>query len=52
MHRYRTLSRITDTRPEELGSDFWFRMQGIIGLPLLGLWPRRFHLLELRILLD
>ncbi len=42
MHRDRTLSRITDTKPEELGSDFWFRMLGVTGLPLLTLVATEF----------
>ena len=42
MHRDRTLSRITDTKPEELGSDFWFRMLGVTGLPLLTLLATEF----------
>ena len=42
MHRDRTLSRITNTKPEELGSDFWVRMLGVTALPLLSLVATEF----------
>ena len=42
MHRDRALSRITDTAPEKLGADFWFRMLGVTGLPLLSLLATEF----------
>jgi hypothetical protein len=42
MHRDRTLSRITDTKPEELGLDFWVRMLGVTGLPILTLVATEF----------
>lgn len=37
MHRDATLSRITDTKPGELGVDFWMRILGLGTVPLLSL---------------
>jgi hypothetical protein len=37
MHRDVTLSHITNTRPGELGSEFWFKVVGYGAAPLLGL---------------
>lgn len=37
MHRDATLSRITDTTPGELGSDFWIRLAAFGAVPLLSL---------------
>jgi hypothetical protein len=37
MHRDPILSYITDTRPGELGADFWIRFASFVALPLLGL---------------
>lgn len=37
MHRDATLSYITDTRPGELGGDFWVRITAFVALPVLSL---------------
>lgn len=37
MHRDATLSHITNTKPGELGSEFWFKVIGYGAAPLLGL---------------
>jgi hypothetical protein len=37
MHRDATLSRVTNTNPGELGSEFWFKLLGYGAAPLLGL---------------
>ena len=37
MHRDATLSYITDTRPGELGGDFWVRISAFMVLPILSL---------------
>ncbi len=37
MHRDVTLSHITNTKPGELGSEFWFKVIGYGAAPLLGL---------------
>ena len=37
MHRDATLSHITNTKPGELGSEFWFKVVGYGTAPLLGL---------------
>jgi hypothetical protein len=37
MHRDATLSHITNTKPGELGSDFWLKLVGFGLAPLLGL---------------
>ena len=42
MHRDATLSRITDTRPGELGIAFWIRMGAFIVVPALGLLAAQF----------
>ena len=42
MHRDPTLSRITDTKPGELGGDFWMRMLSVTGLPLVSLLAGEF----------
>lgn len=42
IHRDATLSHITDTRPGELGSDFWLRMASFIALPLFSLLASQF----------
>jgi hypothetical protein len=42
MHRDATLSRITDTKPGELGIDFWLRLAGFAALPLLSLLAAQF----------
>jgi hypothetical protein len=42
MHRDATLSRITDTKPGELGLDFWFRLVSFLALPLLSLLAAQF----------
>jgi hypothetical protein len=41
-HKDATLSRITETKPGELGTEFWFRMAGVIAVPLLTLVATRF----------
>jgi hypothetical protein len=42
MHRDATLSRITDTKPGELGVAFWIRMGTFIIVPALGLLATQF----------
>jgi hypothetical protein len=42
MHRDATLSHITDTKPGELGSDFWLRIGGFLALPLISLLVSQF----------
>jgi di/tricarboxylate transporter len=42
MHRDVTLSHVTNTRPGELGSEFWFRIIGFGFAPLIGLLTRIF----------
>lgn len=42
MHRNATLSRITDTKPGELGIAFWIRMGAFIVVPALGLLAAQF----------
>jgi len=37
MHRDVTLSHLTNTKPGELGSEFWFKVIGYGAAPLLGL---------------
>jgi hypothetical protein len=37
MHRDSTLSLVTDTKPGELGVDFWFKLIGFGAGPILGL---------------
>jgi hypothetical protein len=37
MHRDTTLSHVTNTKPGELGSEFWFKVLGYGAAPLLGL---------------
>ena len=37
MHRDATLSYLTDTKPGELGSDFWIKLIGFGAGPVLGL---------------
>jgi hypothetical protein len=37
MHRDATLSHLTNTKPGELGSEFWFKVIGLGAAPLLGL---------------
>jgi hypothetical protein len=42
MHRDATLSHVTNTKPGELGAEFWFRIVGFGFAPLLGLLTRIF----------
>jgi hypothetical protein len=42
MHRDATLSHITNTKPGELGSEFWFKVLGYGAAPLLGLITQLF----------
>lgn len=42
MHRDSTLSHVTNTRPGELGSEFWFKIGGFGFAPLIGLLARIF----------
>ena len=42
MHRDSTLSHVTNTRPGELGTEFWFKIIGFGFAPLLGLLTRVF----------
>ena len=37
MHRDATLSHITQTKPGELGSDFWLRIASFAAIPVFGL---------------
>jgi hypothetical protein len=46
MHRDATLSRITDTKPGELGIEFWFRLASFVALPLLTLLAAQFPLVS------
>jgi hypothetical protein len=42
MHRDFTLSHVTNTKPGELGSEFWFKIIGFGFAPLVGLLTRVF----------
>jgi hypothetical protein len=42
MHRDATLSHVTNTKPGELGTEFWFKMIGFGLAPLIGLLTRVF----------
>ena len=42
MHRDSTLSHVTNTKPGELGSEFWFKMLAFGLAPLLGVLTRIF----------
>ncbi len=42
MHRDATLSHVTNTKPGELGAEFWFKIIGFGFAPLLGLLTRIF----------
>jgi hypothetical protein len=42
MHRDSTLSHVTNTKPGELGTEFWFKIVGFGLAPLLGLLARVF----------
>ena|ERR1700761_2320824 len=42
LHRDATLSHITDTKPGELGTDFWARTLSFVALPLLSLVVAQF----------
>lgn len=42
MHRDEVLSRITQTTSGKLGVDFWLRMVGFVGLPLISLLAYQF----------
>jgi len=42
MHRDATLSHVTNTRPGELGAEFWFKIIGFGLAPLIGLITRIF----------
>lgn len=42
MHRDSILSHLTDTRPGELGSDFWIRIVSFVALPVLGFFASQF----------
>ena len=42
IHRDATLSHITDTKPGELGVDFWLRMASFVALPLFSLFASQF----------
>jgi hypothetical protein len=42
MHRDATLSHVTNTRPGELGAEFWFRILGFGFAPAAGLLTRIF----------
>jgi len=42
MHRDSTLSHVTNTKPGELGTEFWFKILGFSFAPLLGLLARLF----------
>jgi hypothetical protein len=42
MHRDATLSHVTNTRPGELGMEFWLKIAGFGFAPLLGLLTRIF----------
>jgi hypothetical protein len=42
MHRDTTLSHVTNTKPGELGTEFWFKIVGFGFAPLIGLLTRVF----------
>ena len=42
MHRDATLSHVTNTKPGELGPEFWFKIVGFGFAPLIGLTTRIF----------
>lgn len=42
MHRDATLSHVTNTKPGELGAEFWFKIIGFGFAPLIGLMTRIF----------
>ena len=42
MHRDSTLSHVTNTKPGELGAEFWFKIVGFGFAPLIGLMTRIF----------
>lgn len=42
MHRDATLSHVTNTKPGELGAEFWFKIVGFGFAPLVGLLTRVF----------
>lgn len=42
MHRDATLSHVTNTKPGELGPEFWFKIVGFGFAPLVGLLTRVF----------
>jgi len=42
MHRDATLSHVTNTKPGELGAEFWFKIIGFGLAPLIGLMTRIF----------
>jgi hypothetical protein len=42
MHRDATLSHVTNTKPGELGTEFWFKILGFGFAPLIGLLTRVF----------
>jgi hypothetical protein len=42
MHRDATLSHVTNTKPGELGLEFWFKIVGFGFAPLAGLLTRVF----------
>jgi antibiotic biosynthesis monooxygenase (ABM) superfamily enzyme len=42
LHRDATLSNLTNTKPGELGSDFWIRATSFIVLPLLTFLASQF----------
>jgi hypothetical protein len=42
MHRDATLSHVTNTKPGELGQEFWFKIVGFGFAPLIGLLTRIF----------
>jgi hypothetical protein len=42
MHRDATLSHVTNTKPGELGTEFWFKIVGFGIAPLIGLLTRIF----------
>jgi len=42
MHRDATLSHVTNTKPGELGAEFWFKIIGFGFAPLIGLTTRIF----------
>jgi hypothetical protein len=42
MHRDATLSHVTNTKPGELGTEFWFKIVGFGLAPLIGLLTRLF----------